>query len=188
MKIKKTTSEEKKKKDQKETKDKKKKETQDENEAKTQEAKSTEVNENINNQTTNTNNQNTSIQVNVNNITDRNTLVSVLNSGNYSEIEKIHAYNSAVANGVIPQGNVMEGPAIKAYESSLRVENGEEKSIYDMHEENNSENHRTPEEQAAHEAWVNGQIEWSNATSEEREQIRQDRMEENEAEYDEESY
>ncbi|TDL96721.1 hypothetical protein ERX27_07655 [Macrococcus brunensis] len=68
--------------------------------------------------------------VNFNNVTDRATLESIV-YGNYSEIDKVTAYKSAVANGVIPQGNVMEGPASKAYESSLRVESGAEKSIYD---------------------------------------------------------
>lgn len=64
------------------------------------------------------------------NITDRSTLESVI-YGNYSEMEKINAYNSAVANGVIPQGNVMEGPASAAYESSLKVESGEVESVYE---------------------------------------------------------
>ena len=64
-------------------------------------------------------------QIDIHNITDRATLEAVINSNNYSEIDKI-AYNSAVANGVIPQGNVMEGPASEAYASSLRVESGQE--------------------------------------------------------------
>ena len=68
--------------------------------------------------------------VDVTNIKDRGTLESVI-YGNYSETTKIQAYNNAVANGVIPQGNVMEGPASAAYESSLRVESGQEKSVYD---------------------------------------------------------
>lgn len=68
--------------------------------------------------------------VDVTNIKDRDTLESVI-YGNYSETAKIQAYNNAVANGVIPQGNVMEGPASAAYESSLRVESGQEKSVYD---------------------------------------------------------
>lgn len=69
-------------------------------------------------------------QVDVSNITDRSTLESVI-YGNYSEMEKFNAYNSAVANGVIPQGNVMEGPASAAYESSLKVESGEDESVYE---------------------------------------------------------
>lgn len=69
-------------------------------------------------------------QFDVSNITDRSTLESVI-YGNYSEMEKINAYNSAVANGVIPQGNVMEGPASAAYESSLKVESGEDESVYE---------------------------------------------------------
>ena len=69
-------------------------------------------------------------QVDVSNITDRSTLESVI-YGNYSEMEKINAYNSAVANGVIPQGNVVEGPASAAYESSLKVESGEDESVYE---------------------------------------------------------
>lgn len=68
----------------------------------------------------------------VNNVTDRAMLEAII-YGNYTEIEKIAAYKSAVANGVIPQGNVMEGPAAKAYESSLRIARGEEQSIYKTH-------------------------------------------------------
>lgn len=67
--------------------------------------------------------------VDLSNIQDRNTLESII-YGNYTEEQKVQAYNSAVANGVIPQGNVMEGPASAAYESSLRVESGQEKSVY----------------------------------------------------------
>lgn len=69
-------------------------------------------------------------QIDFSNIKDKSTLESII-YGNYSEEQKIQAYNSAVANGIIPQGNVMEGPASVAYQSSLRVENGQEKSIYD---------------------------------------------------------
>lgn len=68
----------------------------------------------------------------VNNVTDRAMLEAII-YGDYTEIDKIAAYKSAVANGVIPQGNVMEGPAAKAYESSLRIERGEERSIYEQH-------------------------------------------------------
>ncbi|WP_381419871.1 hypothetical protein ACFDHY_12315 [Staphylococcus hyicus] len=68
----------------------------------------------------------------VNNVTDRAMLEAII-YGDYTEIDKIAAYNSAVANGVIPQGNVMEGPAAKAYESSLRIARGEEQSIYKTH-------------------------------------------------------
>lgn len=86
------------------------------------------------------NNQNASTedskqQININNITDRKTLESVI-YGNYTEEQKIQAYNNAVANNVIPQGNVMEGPASAAYESSLRVENGTEKSMYEQSQDN----------------------------------------------------
>ncbi|WP_412519655.1 hypothetical protein [Staphylococcus simulans] len=77
-------------------------------------------------------------QVNINNITDRATLESVI-YGNYAEIDKIKAYNSAVANGVIPQGNVTEGPASAAYESSLRVESGAEQSVYDQNAQTQAE-------------------------------------------------
>ncbi|MGI2286319.1 hypothetical protein [Staphylococcus cohnii] len=72
-------------------------------------------------------------KVDVSNITDRLVLESVI-YGNYSEMEKINAYNSAVANGVIPQGNVMEGPASAAYESSLKVESGEVESVYEKNQ------------------------------------------------------
>ncbi|MGX0208817.1 hypothetical protein [Staphylococcus epidermidis] len=67
--------------------------------------------------------------IDLSNIQDRNTLESII-YGNYTEEQKVQAYKSAVANGVIPQGNVMQGPASEAYESSLRVESGQEKSIY----------------------------------------------------------
>ena len=108
------------------------------NEINEQNSSSTEEknNENQNNNKQNTqdnssneNHQNTQ-SIDITNIKDRGTLESVI-YGNYSETEKIQAYNSAVANGVIPQGNVMEGPASAAYESSLRVESGQEKSIYE---------------------------------------------------------
>ncbi|KZS34140.1 hypothetical protein TM58_009380 [Staphylococcus aureus] len=114
-------------------------------------------------------------QINFNNITDRNTLKSVI-YGNYNELDKLKAYNSAVANGVIPQGNVMEGPAITAFESSLRVESGAEKSIYESSPEkrdyDNNGVYRTEQEQKAHERWVNDQVEWMNASEAEREEIR----------------
>lgn len=77
-------------------------------------------------------------QVNLSNITDRATLESVI-YGNYAEIDKIKAYNSAVANGVIPQGNVTEGPASAAYESSIRVESGAEQSVYDQNAQSQAE-------------------------------------------------
>lgn len=109
--------------------------------------------------------------VDVTNIKDRSTLESVI-YGNYSETEKIQAYNSAVANGVIPQGNVMEGPASAAYESSLRVESGQEKSIYENvpqssggtdagmidYDEVNKSMQSTKEKPSR---WVQEQIEWS---------------------------
>ncbi|OHR53688.1 hypothetical protein [Staphylococcus sp. HMSC061G12] len=77
-------------------------------------------------------------QVDLSNITDRTTLENVI-YGNYAEIDKIKAYNSAVANGVIPQGNVTEGPASAAYESSLRVESGAEQSVYDQNAQSQAE-------------------------------------------------
>lgn len=77
-------------------------------------------------------------QVDLSNITDRPTLENVI-YGNYAEIDKIKAYNSAVANGVIPQGNVTEGPASAAYESSLRVERGAEQSVYNQNAQSQAE-------------------------------------------------
>ena len=104
-------------------------------------------------------------QINLATITDRGTLESVIN-GNYTEEQKIQAYNSAVANGVIPQGNVMEGPASAAYQSSLRVENGQEESIYGSNNQkrdyDNNGVYRTEQEQKAHEDWINDQNEWNN--------------------------
>lgn len=77
-------------------------------------------------------------QVDLSNITDRATLENVI-YGNYAEIDKIKAYNSAVANGVIPQGNVTEGPASAAYESSLRVESGAEQFVYNQNAQSQAE-------------------------------------------------
>ncbi|WP_414055388.1 hypothetical protein [Macrococcus equi] len=138
--------------------------------------------------------------VNVTNITDRNVSESVI-YGNYSELDKIKAYNSAVANGLIPQGNVMEGPASAAYESSLRIESGQEKSAYRSNPYPNNPNtkkydylfrdnqvERTPEEQLEHEDWVNGQIEWSNATDAEKIEIRKREAAANGIEYNPEDY
>ena len=88
--------------------------------------------------TSNSSSQNAK-QIDIHNITDRATLEAVINSNNYSEIDKIAAYNSAVANGVIPQGNVMEGPASEAYASSLRVESGQEKPVYDQSNQSSEE-------------------------------------------------
>lgn len=107
---------------------------------------SNESNKNLNSSTKEHNNEqnsqdnssNKQIQstqnIDITNIKDKNTLESVI-YGNYSETDKIQAYNNVVANGVIPQGNVMEGPAYAAYESSLRIENGQEQSVYDRPKE-----------------------------------------------------
>ena len=65
-------------------------------------------------------------EVNTSNITDEGQLLNVLN-GNFSEEQKVQAYNSAVSNGVIPQGTVSEGSAQAAYESSKGIQNGETK-------------------------------------------------------------
>ena len=133
--------------------------------------------------------------LNYNNVTDRNSLVEII-YGNYVEEQKIIAYNSAVTNGVIPQGNVMEGPASAAYESSLRVESGKEKSIYDeipdieekTHDYENNGVYRTPKEQEAHEDWVNGQDEWNNASESKKEEIRKRDAEKYGYEYDPSDY
>lgn len=112
--------------------------------------------------------------VDVTNIKDRSTLESVI-YGNYSETTKIQAYNSAVANGVIPQGNVMEGPASAAYESSLRVESGQEKSVYDNYSSSNSSSGTDKASQSQNnepDEWVKGQEEWANATQSKKEEIR----------------
>lgn len=83
--------------------------------------------------------ENNQQDIDINNIADRGILKSVIYGNSYSEGEKIQAYNSAVTNGVIPQGNVMEGPASAAYESSLKVESGEEESIYNKSENNKNQ-------------------------------------------------
>ena len=177
----------------KENKDSKDKETNKESEPKTEE-ESTE--ENITNEQESSNEQESTSSIDYNNITDRNSLVQILN-GNYTEEQKIIAYNSAVSNGVIPQGNVLEGPAQAAYESSLRVESGQEKSIYDEQDNEDEEEtydyenngvYRTPEEQAAHEEWVNGQDEWNNATEAEKEEIMKRDVEKYGNEYDSADY
>ncbi|WP_239733182.1 hypothetical protein [Mammaliicoccus sp. J-M41] len=95
------------KKEDKEKNDSKDKETTKESDSKTEE-ESTE--ENITNEQESPNEQESTSTIDYNNITDRNSLVQILN-GNYTEEQKIIAYNSAVSNGVIPQGNVLEGPA-----------------------------------------------------------------------------
>lgn len=87
--------------------------------------------------------------INTSNVTNRSDLETIIYGSNYSELDKIAAYNSAVKNGVIPQGNVMEGPAAAAYESSLRVESGAEKSVY---EADNSEVNNNTEDV---DAWRN---------------------------------
>ncbi|HCU7102330.1 TPA: hypothetical protein OU848_002170 [Staphylococcus aureus] len=142
--------------------------------SKEKDATKTSTNKNVDNNQVNDNEKSIQ-QINFNNITDRNTLKSII-YGNYNELDKINAYNSAVANGVIPQGNVMEGSAIAAFESSLRVENGAEKSIYSSAPEkrdyDNNGVYRTEQEQKAHENWVNDQVEWANASEAEKEQIR----------------
>lgn len=58
--------------------------------------------------------------INLSNITDQSVLENVI-YGNYTEEQKTQAYNSAIANGVIPQGSV------QAYEESVRLQNGETK-------------------------------------------------------------
>ncbi|MBT2816042.1 membrane lipoprotein lipid attachment site-containing protein [Staphylococcus coagulans] len=143
-------------------------------------------------------------KIDVNNITDRKTLENVI-YGNYTEMDKIHAYNSAVANGVIPQGNVMEGPAAAAYESSLRIENGQEKSIYEQNANGDLSEEEAQkmadlasqydEEVAKHNAnvqahndWVNDQLEWSNASESEKEAIRKRDAETHGYEYNPEDY
>ncbi|HBM8900061.1 TPA: hypothetical protein L0X30_000861 [Staphylococcus aureus] len=148
------------------------------------------ANKNVDNNQVNVNEKNIQ-KINFNNITDRNTLKSII-YGNYNELDKINAYNSAVANGVIPQGNVMEGPAIAAFESSLRVESGAEKSIYSSSPEkrdyDNNGVYRTEQEQKAHENWVNDQVEWSNASEAEKEQIRKRDAEKHGYEYNPDDY
>lgn len=63
--------------------------------------------------------------INLSNITDQSVLESVI-YGNYTEEQKTQAYNSAVANGVIPQSEVPQG-SVQAYEESVRLQNGETK-------------------------------------------------------------
>lgn len=143
-------------------------------------------------------------KIDVNNITDRKTLESVI-YGNYTEMDKIYAYNSAVANGIIHQGNVMEGPASAAYESSLRIENGQEKSIYEQNANGDLSEEEAQkmadlasqydEEVAKHNAnvqahndWINDQVEWANASESEKELIRKRDAEEHGYEYNPEDY
>ncbi|MDY3696943.1 MAG: hypothetical protein SO034_00815 [Staphylococcus hyicus] len=110
--------------------------TQDEQQANTEQQNKDESSVEKQNQQNQQNQQ--SQQVDLSNITDRATLENVI-YGNYAEIDKIKAYNSAVANGVIPQGNVTEGPASAAYESSLRVESGAEQSVYNQNAQSQAE-------------------------------------------------
>lgn len=61
------------------------------------------------------------VKENVNNITNRNTLSQIIYSNDYTYEEKMAAYESGVANGVIPQGTNTSSPAA-AFESALQVE------------------------------------------------------------------
>lgn len=117
-----------------ENKDKQKQKSEDQ---KNDDNVKSENKENQNNQKQTTQ-ENSNQNVDLSNIQDRNTLESII-YGNYTEEQKVQAYNSAVANGVIPQGNVMEGPASAAYESSLKVESGQEKSVYEQNQNNTVE-------------------------------------------------
>lgn len=122
----KETKKEVKKDDKKESKDK---ETTKKTEPKSQEQTTENVTSNEQQSTQEANSteevvQEQQTQVNTSNISNETQLQSVLN-GNFSEEQKIQAYNSAVANGVIPQGTVSEGSAQAAYESSKGIQNGE---------------------------------------------------------------
>lgn len=81
--------------------------------------------------------------INLNNVVDRNILQSIIYNNNYNEYEKRTAYNSALANGILPQGNVIDGLTVDAYESSLRVESGAEKLGYNQ---NNVEQSNTTQD------------------------------------------
>ncbi|MCH4986273.1 hypothetical protein AB4G91_08320 [Macrococcoides goetzii] len=61
------------------------------------------------------------VKEDVNNITNRNTLSQIIYSNDYTYDEKMAAYQSGVANGVIPQGTNTSSPAA-AFESALQVE------------------------------------------------------------------
>ncbi len=61
------------------------------------------------------------VKVNVDNITNRNTLSQIIYSNDYTYDEKMAAYQSGIANGVIPQGTNTSSPAA-AFESALQVE------------------------------------------------------------------
>lgn len=61
------------------------------------------------------------VKENVNNITNRNTLSQIIYSNDYTYDEKMAAYESGVANGVVPQGTNTSSPAA-AFESALQVE------------------------------------------------------------------
>ena len=133
-------------KDKKSKSDDTKKQKDDANPSKEKETNETEANGNENNENPSSNNEETTqasnetpVQIDINNITDRATLERVLYGQDFSEDDKILAYNNAVANGIIPQGNVLEGPATAAYESSLRVESGTESSIYDKNQTEDTE-------------------------------------------------
>ncbi|WP_239775230.1 hypothetical protein [Mammaliicoccus sp. N-M50] len=110
-------------------KNKKEKESAKKTESKTKEQLTEEVTTNEQQSTEEANSteqttQEQQLQVNTSNISNESQLQTVLN-GNFSEEQKIQAYNSAVANGVIPQGTVSEGSAQAAYESSKGIQNGE---------------------------------------------------------------
>ena len=63
----------------------------------------------------------------------------------------------------------------QAYESSLRVESGQEKSVYDNYSSSNSSSGTDKASQFQNnepDEWVKGQEEWANATQSEKEEIR----------------
>ncbi len=67
------------------------------------------------------------VKENVNNITNINTLSQIIYSNDYTYDEKMAAYQSGVANGLIPQGTNTSSPAA-AFESALQVERTEAQS------------------------------------------------------------
>ena len=67
------------------------------------------------------------VKENVNNITNVNTLSQIIYSNDYTYDEKMAAYQSGVANGLIPQGTNTSSPAA-AFESALQVERTEAQS------------------------------------------------------------
>ncbi|WP_314347735.1 hypothetical protein [Mammaliicoccus vitulinus] len=110
-----------------------------------------------------------------------------------TEEQKYTAYKNLVANGSLPQGTPGSGNLEQAVQDSFAIKNGQYNNWEEINKErqaqiNSNEEqsydyedndvYRTPDEQSAHEDWVNGQDEWNNASESEKVEIRKRNAEE----------